>query len=93
MISNLTDCQNATSLLREIGTKYMDLSYTLMIVFLLGVVFVAILLWMYYQDKYLHALRTIARICEVKMVPDSELAIFVHQTKKLPSKKWREYYE
>jgi hypothetical protein len=84
---------NETELLQKYMGKYTDLNLGLGIAIICGLVFALMLLWMYYQDKYLHALRTIALICEKREIGEDSLAVYVKQSKKLPSKKWREHFE
>lgn len=87
------DLVNEIELLGKYMEKYIDISYGLMVGLLIILVFACMLLWVYYQEKYLHALRTIERICADVPIDADKLAVYVHESKRYTSKKWREYFE
>lgn len=93
MINETSGLVNATQLYKELAQEYTDVSYGLTILALLIGIFALMLLWMYYQEKYLHALRTIERICTDVPIDAEKLAVYVHDAKQRPIKKWREYFE
>ena len=93
MINETSGLVNETELLQKYMGKYTDLNFGVGIAIIAGLVFVLMLLWVYYQNKYLHALRTIERICKAREISDDSLAIYVHEAKQHPIKKWREYFE
>jgi hypothetical protein len=89
----LSGLVNETELLQKYMQKYTDLNFGLMVAFLALLIFAFMLLWVYYQGRYYHAVRTIAAICEAKQITEGELALFVKRSKELYGKKWRDYFE